>query len=96
MDFGLAKEMFLIVSEVLRIGLDGKSNSSCIYKRENKSGGILSRKFQRFLVGGDEGVDGAVGLEVCVGGGADVFKGNRLVFGFFFFPAFVAESVEFV
>ena len=45
----LAKEMFLVVSEVLRIDLDGKSNSSCIYKRENKSGVILSGKFQRFF-----------------------------------------------
>ena len=49
-----------------------------------------------FLVGGDECVDGAVGLEIGIGGGADVFEGDCLVFGFFFFPPFVAEAVEFV
>ena len=49
-----------------------------------------------FLVGGNEGVDGAVGVETSVGGGADVFEGDCLVFGFFLFPAFVAESVEFI
>ena len=49
-----------------------------------------------FLVGGDECVDGAVGLEAGVGGRSNVFKCDCLVFGFFFFPAFVAEAVEFV